>query len=910
MDNGNEDVSSRDTASLATASYSPDPADRDELAGAKLWAVYISEAEKYDKALVEGWKSDMEGLLIFAGLFSASLTAFLIESYKTLTPDQGAITIALLEQISRQLDQSSNAKPAASAPFTASPASLACNTLWFLSLGLSLSCALIATLVEQWSRDFIQRTEMRPSPIIRARIFSYLYFGMQRFGMHTMVEFIPLLLHVSLFLFFAGLVAFLFPVNLVVMGVAAVLLGFISATYLYLTVLPIISSDSPYRTPLSNVGWGIFQRLSAVMRWRRRHLPDEESTIADGQSTGAGNSMPTMIEVMNREAVVASSSRDERDARAIVWTVKSLTDNTELEPFVDALPALIRGPNGRRRGYDRMINMLLDDRHIQLVPRIEGLLRSCDTGLLTPELETRRRISCLKALWSIAYFVASDASAPKIVPAFDATIVLSQIRHSHPQVRSISTSAYAVIAWIQFCSLSSDVQHAFSTLQIAPPPHDPRVFLQPAIQYGAAAQLGRARESSDRDFCLLLSDLMSLDFADTHFLMEKLRNALKSFETTTYCILMDYLQASAALDESPHEFETTSEIIQPPRASTVAAVYTKMKETLRIIVGRNELKIYNLGPEVHHIDIIVDMVLHLLQTGQEYFDIDLAECVNLYVGARKKPGAGFDRALGRCSPKRLCSMLTNYLAGDLGKDTQPTVFAIWALCLWSHRSAAFDVETLAAVRAVPKFGISACAVAALKSTILASATDLPPGQLDDLLERLQIPINPPGTCSSSDQGETLRSGAWMILIEFLEQINPSLLSGEVPKNHTIVTFHFLCGQCLQPAPLLLQRRFASWLFDITNDPSSQPILNAVMDWLWAARPTGLHQFDDIGTRRRISEALENYARTASPTHFPELRGKAQVLGVQLNSLSTTHTDGHDGIDVSFDNNRETPDADA
>ncbi|KAJ7803056.1 hypothetical protein B0H14DRAFT_1649352 [Mycena olivaceomarginata] len=46
----------------------------------KLWAVYISEAEKYDKALVESWKSDMEGMLIFAGLFSASLTAFLIES--------------------------------------------------------------------------------------------------------------------------------------------------------------------------------------------------------------------------------------------------------------------------------------------------------------------------------------------------------------------------------------------------------------------------------------------------------------------------------------------------------------------------------------------------------------------------------------------------------------------------------------------------------------------------------------------------------------------------------------------------------------------------------------------------------------------------------------------------------------
>jgi hypothetical protein len=39
--------------------------DHSELAAEKLWAVYISEAEKYDKALVEGRKSDMDGLLIF-----------------------------------------------------------------------------------------------------------------------------------------------------------------------------------------------------------------------------------------------------------------------------------------------------------------------------------------------------------------------------------------------------------------------------------------------------------------------------------------------------------------------------------------------------------------------------------------------------------------------------------------------------------------------------------------------------------------------------------------------------------------------------------------------------------------------------------------------------------------------------
>jgi hypothetical protein len=33
-----------------------------QLTSGKLWAVYISEAEKYDKALAAGWKSYMEGL--------------------------------------------------------------------------------------------------------------------------------------------------------------------------------------------------------------------------------------------------------------------------------------------------------------------------------------------------------------------------------------------------------------------------------------------------------------------------------------------------------------------------------------------------------------------------------------------------------------------------------------------------------------------------------------------------------------------------------------------------------------------------------------------------------------------------------------------------------------------------------
>ncbi|KAJ7627736.1 hypothetical protein DFH06DRAFT_1227068 [Mycena polygramma] len=422
---------------------------RDEWAAAKLWSVYISEAEKYDKTLVEGWKSDMDGLLIFAGLFSASLTAFIVESYKTLSPDQGAITIALLAQISRQLEPQSNGSSApaltASLPFSPSASSLACNILWFLSLGLSLSCALIATLVEQWSRDFIQRADMRPSPIIRARIFSYLYFGIRRFGMHRMVEFIPLLLHLSLLFFFAGLVAFLYPVNVVLMLVAALLLALISVTYISLTILPIFFSDSPYRTPLSNVVWALFVSLPR----RQGPLVDKEKSAAHVQPRSARKDSPTMVEVMVRDAAQESGDRNKRDNRAMIWTLRSLSDHEELEPFVEALPDLVLGAS-QIRTKDNMLNMLLDTPDLELISRIEDLLHSCESGLLSVNVMSRRRMTCIKALWAITYFIAKDASSRNSFPEFNLGLVVAHLGSptATSADKSYLISTYTLIRWI------------------------------------------------------------------------------------------------------------------------------------------------------------------------------------------------------------------------------------------------------------------------------------------------------------------------------------------------------------------------------------------------------------------------------------------------------------------------------
>ncbi|KAI0308848.1 hypothetical protein OF83DRAFT_151134, partial [Amylostereum chailletii] len=121
-----------------------DPSDR-------FWAMYLTDAEKYDVAMTESMKGDTDGMLIFTGLFAATVAAFIIEFYKTLNPDSGNDTVTLLSGLSQQVSSVSNGTqaPAASLnPFHTPKYAVRINSLWFISLFLSLVVALLSTLVQ------------------------------------------------------------------------------------------------------------------------------------------------------------------------------------------------------------------------------------------------------------------------------------------------------------------------------------------------------------------------------------------------------------------------------------------------------------------------------------------------------------------------------------------------------------------------------------------------------------------------------------------------------------------------------------------------------------------------------------------------------------------------------------------
>ncbi|KAJ7585638.1 hypothetical protein C8J56DRAFT_1052943 [Mycena floridula] len=219
-----------------------------------IFSSYVREAKIYDSGMVARWKVLMDGLLLFAALFSAVVTAFIIESYKNLSPD---LTVVFLYQISQQLSTMTNSTELnllSLSDFSGSPKlAIITNVFWFLSLALSLTCALTATLIQQWASDYVRAIERREAPEIRARIRAYLFEGVENSNVAVIVEGTPLLLHASLFSFFIGLVFFLHPINTIMTFLTANILAAFGIAYLSATIAPLIDTASPFRTPLTTL---------------------------------------------------------------------------------------------------------------------------------------------------------------------------------------------------------------------------------------------------------------------------------------------------------------------------------------------------------------------------------------------------------------------------------------------------------------------------------------------------------------------------------------------------------------------------------------------------------------------------------------------------------------------------------
>lgn len=339
----------------------------------------------------------------------------MIDSYKSLLPDSAGNTVVLLSQISQQLDglRVSNGTQAPIAQQSAPPASAVwVNSLWFLSLVVSLFCSLLATLQQRWARRYLQVTQPHVAIHERARIRSYFAEGVIRFRVSVTVEAIPALLHISVFLFLAGLIVSLFAIHHTVAYVVLAATAACFLVYAAITVMPVICHDSPYTSPFSAPAWYIPRKTALAAVNTANRIMDILGKISSRKS----RTMPSLKsykELFARDMTDAAHDAAKRatnqlDARALGWTLDQLGEEGELVKFVAGIPGFSRSAE-----VEGAVSILkkaprFSIHHQSLYRRIVFLLLRAskpellhDSKLLPEPVRQQRTTVCLVALYCL-----------------------------------------------------------------------------------------------------------------------------------------------------------------------------------------------------------------------------------------------------------------------------------------------------------------------------------------------------------------------------------------------------------------------------------------------------------------------------------------------------------------------------
>jgi hypothetical protein len=246
------------------------------------WDIYNNEARKVDRELVKDWTASLNFLLVFvstflcsslnysrahqAAIFSAVLAAFMVESKKLLEQDP---TEVMLDVIIFHTNNLANETllPYKRAQFTPSDSAVSINCLLFGGLSISLVAALASVIALQWVADFdASITRGGSSPQDRARRRQYRFASLKSWRMGELIAALPLLLYISVAMFFAGVIQWMLILSstvgyVVISGAATALLFYFISTF-----LAVCFDSAPFNTPLSRWIYSGSRRLTILIR--------------------------------------------------------------------------------------------------------------------------------------------------------------------------------------------------------------------------------------------------------------------------------------------------------------------------------------------------------------------------------------------------------------------------------------------------------------------------------------------------------------------------------------------------------------------------------------------------------------------------------------------------------------------
>ena len=286
------------------------------------------------------------------------------------------------------------------------------NTLWFLALLISLSGAALATLEREFVSRHISMTQNKEHlPELRGRIRAMLVTRPYAFiGLRRRFELLSLL-HLSLFLFLAGVLIYFFNINLITFMVLVPWVGQFVLSYALVTVWPLFRPTELFYTPFSPMVFelyvGFLKAISKVL-----------SLVIPGRKTSGTTRMRYHdLSLPYREGFIAcrtksaekeaSKPSQEIDTEVLERMLLVLDSDHALEGFFGAIPAFCDS---------RLVHKPLDlPVMIRLQQTLDAFLdRTFSSHLVTQSVRNDRLITCLDA----AHSALGPSGVSKILDKF------------------------------------------------------------------------------------------------------------------------------------------------------------------------------------------------------------------------------------------------------------------------------------------------------------------------------------------------------------------------------------------------------------------------------------------------------------------------------------------------------------
>ncbi|KAG8753529.1 hypothetical protein FRC11_007334, partial [Ceratobasidium sp. 423] len=252
---------------------------------ASIWRLYAEEAKEYDTEMAQERNKNLDTMLLFATLFSAIVTAFIIESTRLLEQDDSEVSTQFLLALVQSQQRIETGTPNITSPpvempeFSPSTAARVINVLWFASLMISLGAAVVAILAKEWLSAFTSyRTRHAYEYALQrqARLTS-----LNTWNMLPIIDMLPTLLNFALFIFSLGLIVRLWLLDFVVAGVITTISAIVGGFYFFFVIAGAMyqPESCPYQARICTY----IRRV--VPRGILQYLATSNSVVTDTQHT-------------------------------------------------------------------------------------------------------------------------------------------------------------------------------------------------------------------------------------------------------------------------------------------------------------------------------------------------------------------------------------------------------------------------------------------------------------------------------------------------------------------------------------------------------------------------------------------------------------------------------------------------